>query len=138
MAKINYDAINFKNKDIDKFAGKFGQGDPVKKGPQKDSYEGIGEHGAGPYSVGMQVGQYSGKRGEGNWEKYGPKSGYSYKDKGQLSSQDSLTINAHRAPTMGNLSMVSNEIKKGTKFPGLSPEFKQSLKTYEKLPAKYK
>jgi len=29
MAK-DYNAINFKNKDIDKFAGKFGQGDPVK------------------------------------------------------------------------------------------------------------
>lgn len=29
MAK-DYNAINFKNKDIDKFATKFGQGDPVK------------------------------------------------------------------------------------------------------------
>lgn len=137
MAK-DYNAINFKNKDVDRFSTKFGQGDPVKKGPQKDSYEGIGEHGAGPYSVGMQVAQYSGKGKEGNWDKYGPKSGYSYKDKGQLSSQDSLTINAHRAPTMGNLSMVSNEKKKGTKFPGLSSEFNSALKTYEKLPTKYK
>lgn len=30
MAK-DYNAINFKNKDIDKFAGKFGNGDPIKK-----------------------------------------------------------------------------------------------------------
>ena len=30
MAK-DYNAINFKNKDIDKFAGKFGNGDPLKK-----------------------------------------------------------------------------------------------------------
>jgi hypothetical protein len=29
MAK-DYNAINFKNKDIDRFAGKFGQGDPIK------------------------------------------------------------------------------------------------------------
>lgn len=39
MAKINYDAINFKNKDVDKFTTKFGQGDPVKgQGPQKRDY----------------------------------------------------------------------------------------------------
>ena len=31
MAKMNYDAINFKNKDIDKFSKKFGNGDPKKK-----------------------------------------------------------------------------------------------------------
>jgi len=30
MAKINYDAINFKNKDVDKFSTRFGQGDPGK------------------------------------------------------------------------------------------------------------
>jgi hypothetical protein len=29
MAKINYDAINFKNKDVDKFSTRFGNGDPV-------------------------------------------------------------------------------------------------------------
>lgn len=28
--KINYDAINFKNKDIEKFASRFGNGDPEK------------------------------------------------------------------------------------------------------------
>ena len=39
MAKMNYDAINFKNKDVDKFTTKFGQGDPVKgQGPQKVDY----------------------------------------------------------------------------------------------------
>lgn len=39
MAKINYDAINFKNRDIDKFASKFNNGDPVKgQGPQKVDY----------------------------------------------------------------------------------------------------
>ena len=31
MAKINYDAINFKNKDVDKFSTRFGQGDPIVK-----------------------------------------------------------------------------------------------------------
>jgi len=35
MAKTNYDAINFKNKDIDKFATKFGQ---TKKDPE-EQYE---------------------------------------------------------------------------------------------------
>ena len=39
---MNYDAINFKNKDIDKFSTKFGNGDPVKakqqpKKPEKSS-----------------------------------------------------------------------------------------------------
>jgi hypothetical protein len=29
MAKINYDAINFKNKDVDKFSTRFGKEDPV-------------------------------------------------------------------------------------------------------------
>jgi hypothetical protein len=28
MAKKDYNSINFKNRDIDRFAGKFGQGDP--------------------------------------------------------------------------------------------------------------
>jgi len=33
MAKMNYDAINFKNKDVDKFATKFGNDeDPITKG----------------------------------------------------------------------------------------------------------
>ena len=41
MAKINYDAINFKNKDVDKFSKKFGNGDPVKGvGPQNTAYSG--------------------------------------------------------------------------------------------------
>jgi hypothetical protein len=30
MAKKDYNAINFKNKDVDKFTSKFGQGDPIK------------------------------------------------------------------------------------------------------------
>lgn len=30
MAKKDYNAINFKNKDIDKFSTRFGQGDPEK------------------------------------------------------------------------------------------------------------
>jgi hypothetical protein len=30
MAKMNYDAINFKNKDVDRFSTKFGNGDPIK------------------------------------------------------------------------------------------------------------
>jgi len=39
MAKTNYDAIAFKNRDIDKFSTKFGNGDPVKgQGPQKVDY----------------------------------------------------------------------------------------------------
>jgi hypothetical protein len=28
--KMNYDAINFKNKDVDKFSTRFGKGDPIK------------------------------------------------------------------------------------------------------------
>ena len=35
---MNYDEINFKNKDVDKFSTKFGNGDPLKvKEAQKDS-----------------------------------------------------------------------------------------------------
>lgn len=30
MAKLDYNSINFKNKDIDKMTGKFGNGDPIK------------------------------------------------------------------------------------------------------------
>jgi hypothetical protein len=39
MAKMNYDEINFKNKDVDKFATKFGNGVPMSKQTpaQKDS-----------------------------------------------------------------------------------------------------
>lgn len=33
--KMNYDAINFKNKDVDKFATKFGNGDPIGYQKQK-------------------------------------------------------------------------------------------------------
>jgi hypothetical protein len=37
--KIDYNAINFKNKDVDKFSTRFGNGDPVKgQGPQKVDY----------------------------------------------------------------------------------------------------
>lgn len=36
MAKMNYDAINFKNKDVDKFSTKFGNGEPMTQA-QKDS-----------------------------------------------------------------------------------------------------
>lgn len=36
---MDYNAINFKNKDVDKFTTKFGNGDPVKgQGPQKVDY----------------------------------------------------------------------------------------------------
>jgi hypothetical protein len=39
MAKKDYNAINFKNKDIDKFSTKFGNGDPAKgQGPKKIDY----------------------------------------------------------------------------------------------------
>lgn len=39
MAKKDYNAINFKNKDIDRFSSKFGQGDPIKlkNSPLSDS-----------------------------------------------------------------------------------------------------
>jgi len=30
MAKMDYNAINFKNKDVDKFSKKFDNGDPIK------------------------------------------------------------------------------------------------------------
>jgi hypothetical protein len=137
MAK-DYNSINFKNKDIDKFSTKFGQanGDPKKKEPEgtkNPEYLNV-EKGSGPYSTKATVNNttLAEKRG------YGPKSGYKIVDKGELSKQDSLDVNANRPPNIGQLTLVSQEMKKGTKFPGLSPEFKQSLKTYEKLPAKYK
>ncbi len=39
MAKKDYNAINFKNKDVDKFSTRFGNNDPVKgQGPQKIDY----------------------------------------------------------------------------------------------------
>ena len=34
VSKMNYDAIGFKNRDIDRFSTKFGQGDPVSKKKQ--------------------------------------------------------------------------------------------------------
>ena len=36
MAKIDYNAINFRNKDVDKFSTRFGNGDP-EKGASKDA-----------------------------------------------------------------------------------------------------
>jgi hypothetical protein len=152
MAKKDYNSINFKNKDVDKFATKFNQtnGDPKKKEPAKQEPQGErnpewlkGEKENGrnwsPYSVNTQanevktpVKQSFTKAG------YGPKSGWEYVQPGELTKQDSLDINVNRAPTVRNLTLVSKEMAKGTKFPGLSPEFKSSLKTYEKLPAKFK
>lgn len=137
MAK-DYNAINFKNKDIDKFSTKFGQthNDPKKKEPQgtkNPEYLNV-EKGSGPYSINATANEPKSTTTQG----YGPKSGYLKVEKGELSQQDSLDVNANRPPTMRQLSLVSNEIMKGTKFPGLSSEFKSALKTYEKLPAKYK
>jgi hypothetical protein len=141
MAKINYDSINFKNKDVDKFATKFNKtnGDPKKKEPQgtknPDWLKGENhKEGVGPYSVGAI--SANGKKPMS--DNYGPKKGWDYVDKGKLTSQDSLDINVNRAPSMNQLELVSKEMKKGTKFPGLSSEFKSALKSYEKLPAKYK
>ena len=37
MAKLDYNSINFKNKDIDKMASKFGNGDPLKPKSVQDS-----------------------------------------------------------------------------------------------------
>lgn len=138
MAK-DYNAINFKNKDIDKFAGKFGQGDPKKKEPQgtknPDYLKGENhKEGVGPYSVGAQTAGMRKPTAEG----YGPKTGWKYVEKGELSKQDSLDINTNRPPTIQQLEIVSKGMDKGIKFPGLTPEFKSSLKTYQKLPAKFK
>lgn len=123
MAKknIDYNSIGFKNKDIDKFTGKFGQGDPIK-----------GERGGvGPYATAMLGAQHSGTHKNDDYK-------YSYVDKGTLSAQDSVKINANRPLTMNAYQMVSEGMKKGEKFPGLTDPFKKGLKTYEKLPAKYK
>ena len=133
MAK-DYNAINFKNKDIDKFAGKFGQGDPVKSQSSGRPEYLKGEHGTGPYSVGMQQVDTSNPR----MKNYGPKKGWNYVDAGTLSKQDSLDINANRAPSMKQLEIVSSGQSKGVKFPGLSKEFQTALDTYKKTPAKYK
>jgi hypothetical protein len=35
MAKLDYNSINFRNKDIDRMAGKFGNGDPIKNLSEK-------------------------------------------------------------------------------------------------------
>jgi len=35
MAKMDYNAINFRNKDVDKFSSKFGNGDPVVLPPTR-------------------------------------------------------------------------------------------------------
>jgi len=34
MGKLDYNSINFKNKDIDKMKGKFGNGDPLSERPK--------------------------------------------------------------------------------------------------------
>lgn len=135
MAK-DYNAINFKNKDIDKFATKFGQGDPKKKEPQgtkNPEYLNV-EKGSGPYSVSVTANEPKSTTTKG----YGPKSAYVKVEKGELSKQDSLDVNANRPPTMRQFSLVSSEMAKGTKFPGLTDEFKKGLGTYKNLPAKYK
>jgi hypothetical protein len=138
--KINYDAINFKNKDVDRFSTRFGKQEVVKDPPKKKEPEGQknpdylkGENhkeGVGPYSVGAQ----SASMRDG----YGPKKGWSYVEKGGLSTQDSLDINANRPPTIRQFEIVTKGMNEGIKFPGLTPEFKSSLKNYQNLPQKFK
>jgi hypothetical protein len=150
MAKMNYDAINFKNKDIDKFTTKFNQNngdpkkkEPVKKEPAKKEKPDVlpGEKGNGPYSVRQQA---EGNKtpnsttGKQYRETYGPKIGYNSQDVGTLSQSDSLAINENRAPTLRNFKIVEEGLMNGIKFPGLTPEFKDSFKTYQKLPQKFK
>ena len=53
---MNYDAINFKNKDVDKFATKFGNGDPEKtSGVPLKTHSGTGRGGS------IDRGEYQGK-----------------------------------------------------------------------------
>jgi hypothetical protein len=147
MAKTNYDAINFKNKDVDRFSTKFGKQEVVKDPPKKKESAKKekpdvlpGERGSGPYSVYQQAegnktpGSTTGKKYQ---ETYGPKIGYNKQDK-PLSQSDSLTINENRAPTLRNFKLVEEGLMNGITFPGLTPEFKESFKTYQKLPAKFK
>ena len=69
---------------------------------------------------------------------YGPKSAWMYVEPGELTKQDSLDINANRAPTVRNFKVVEKGMAEGVKFPGLTPEFKQSYKNYQTLPEKFK
>jgi len=148
--KIDYNAINFKNKDIDKFTTKFNQNngdpkkkEPVKKEPVKKEKPDVlpGEKGKGAYSVWQQA---EGAKTPGvdtgvkYRENYGPKIGYNSQDIGTLSQSDSLAINQNRAPTLRNFKVVEEGLMNGIKFPGLTPEFQDRFKTYQKLPAKYK
>ena len=92
-----------------------------------------------PYSVATQGNELKTKiKKEYDAQGYGPKSGWYYVEPGELTHQDSLDINANRAPTIRNLSLVDQNMKKGVKFPGLGPEFLERLKTYQALPEKYK
>lgn len=160
--KKNYDAINFKNKDVDRFATKFGKkevvkdppknGDPKKKEPAKKEAEGVGvrnpdylqgEKESGrknsPYSVATQANELKTPvKKSFDAAGYKPKKGYNYVEVGELTKQDSLDINANRAPTIRNFQIVEKGMKEGVKFPGLTPEFKRGMGTYMKLPAKYK
>jgi hypothetical protein len=109
--------------------------EPAKKEPQGEKNPDYlkGENhkeGVGPYSVGAQAASIR--------EGYGPKTGWKYVDKGGLSQQDSLDINTNRPPSIRQLEIVSKGLMDGIKFPGLTPEFKQSLKNYQSLPEKFK
>jgi hypothetical protein len=158
--KINYDAINFKNKDVDRFSTRFGKqevvkdppknGDPKKKEPAKKEPQGErnpdwlkGEKESGrtnsPYSVATQANELKTPiKKSFDAQGYRPKSGYNYVEVGELTKQDSLDINANRAPTVRNFKIVEQGLMNGVKFPGLTQEFKDSFKNYQKLPQKIK
>jgi len=156
--KKNYDAINFKNKDVDRFATKFGNGDPKKKAngdpkkkePAKKEPEGERnpdyinaekEKGRNwsPYSVNTLANEVRTPVKESFTKAgYGPKRAWNYVEPGELTKQDSLNINANRAPTIRNFKVVEKGMAEGVKFPGLTPEFNQSYKNYKRLPEKFK
>ena len=58
MAKIDYNAINFRNKDVDKFSTRFGNGDP-EKGASKDEVRtaGMTEKQKNLYNLKGELGQ---------------------------------------------------------------------------------
>lgn len=58
MAKIDYNAINFKNKDVDRFSTRFGNGDP-EKGASKDAVRtaGMTENQKNLYNLKGELGQ---------------------------------------------------------------------------------
>lgn len=123
-------------------------GDPKKKkepAPQgqknPDYLKGEKENGRqwSPYSVNTQANEIKTPIKESFTKAgYGPKRAWEYVEPGELTKQDSLDINANRAPTIRNFQLVDKYMKEGVKFPGLDDQFLRGLEQWRNLPDKYK